>query len=300
LASWCDSSTGLFRLPRIGANHGGLNYAIPSNACGLTVTPFTWQEDCYPAAAQPDKSCQVIQCGVFEEVRVDAFGWCFEGDNGMERFAPEQLAYFLAETRCRYEHLVSQRLLNMVLQHPRVAPKVLAPDTHVAGGGSLEAEIYQVLSIRFDNMRRDLANPNLSPHVIAPAWVDDVLMIDNMRRGGTASSTGGNFAGIVSALGGTAELVQHWQAVSASASAWPADFEMLVHAPGVFREVDGGNIDFGLIRDSTLNKQNKFRMMFEKFDALAFIGPDCAINYVEVTNACPSGAVGPRWDSCNP
>lgn len=301
LRTWCDSSTGLFTLPKVGAPYGGVNYAIPSNACGLTLTgTFTWNEECEPgAAAQSDKPCQVIECGTFEEVRVNAFGWCFEYTNSQAKFNPEQLEYWLSEARCRFEHVDSNRLLDLVLTHPRVATQVGTPDTIAAAGGSAFGDLAEILALKFEEMRRALAAPGLRPNVVAPVWINDLLFTDNLRRGGNTPG-GPGFTQLVNSLGGTVQYVQHWQApaTGAGVATWPEDIEFLIHAPGVFREVDGGQLDFGLVRDSELNKQNKVRIMFEKWNALAFMGPNCSVNYVEVTGLCAGGAVGPRINTC--
>lgn len=292
IASFCQA-TGLYSLPRIAAPHGGLTYAIPSHACGLSVEVFEWIEECDPEAEpQPDKPCQEIECGIYEDVRVNAFGWCFEYCNGTAKFNPEQLEYYLAEARCRFEHIVSKRLLDLVLTHPRVPE----PETCPALGGSVAGDIYEILSIKFEKLRRDLCNPTLRPNVVAPAWIEDFLEIDNCRRG--SGGVNKSFSQIVSQLGGTVQFVYNWQAPDAASCAFPGGFEVLIHAPGVFREVDGGSLDFGLVRDSVLNAQNKVRIAFERWNAVAFFGPDCSVCRVEITDLCPNGAVGPRTDVC--
>lgn len=291
LVSYCRAD-GLYTLPRVAAPYGGITYALPSHACGLILDTFEWKEECDPEAdPQPDKPCVEIECGKYEDVRVNAFGWCFEYCNSQAKFNPEQLEYYLAEARCRFEHIVSKRLLDMVLTHPRVSGNTL---TCVTAGGGLSGDVMEILSTKFNDMRNELCNPSLRPNVVAPVWLEDLFDIDACRRGGTSKS----FSQIVSQLGGTVQFVSHWQEPEKGECALPDEVDLLVHVPGIFREVDGGEMNFGLVRDSVLNAKNKVRIMYERWNALANFGPDCGACILTIEGLCPNGAVGPRTDSC--
>lgn len=77
--------------------------------------------------------------------------------------------------------------------------------------------------------------------------------------------------------------------------AWPGH----PPAPGCWRScgawrtflfLDGGELDFGIVRDSTLNARNDFRLMVETFEALGYVGGES----LELTLSGASGEMGAR------
>ena len=50
--------------------------------------------------------------------------------------------------------------------------------------------------------------------------------------------------------------------------------------------LDGGALDLGLVRDSTLNSQNDYQIFYEEFFGLAFIGLE---SFKVTSNVCPNG-----------
>jgi hypothetical protein len=57
---------------------------------------------------------------------------------------------------------------------------------------------------------------------------------------------------------------------------------------GAFIHVDGGTLDLGLVRDSTLNSTNDFQIFGETFENVARIGPAQSALWVTLTTA-PTG-----------
>lgn len=57
-----------------------------------------------------------------------------------------------------------------------------------------------------------------------------------------------------------------------AALTFPSSLIAYVFAPGTFFFLDGGELDFGVVRDSTLNTRNDFRLMVETVEALGYVG----------------------------
>lgn len=55
---------------------------------------------------------------------------------------------------------------------------------------------------------------------------------------------------------------------------FPTQITSYFFAPGSFGFVDGGTLDLGVVRDSTLTVANKFWWFMESFEAVAAIGPE--------------------------
>jgi hypothetical protein len=76
-----------------------------------------------------------------------------------------------------------------------------------------------------------------------------------------------------------------------AALTFPSSLIWYLFAPGTFIFLDGGELDFGLVRDSTLNTRNDCRMQVETFEQIAYIGNES----IEVTQTvCASGEMGAR------
>jgi hypothetical protein len=69
---------------------------------------------------------------------------------------------------------------------------------------------------------------------------------------------------------------------------FPDEIQWAVYVEGAFIHVDGGSLELGLVRDSTLNSTNDFQMFGETFENVALLAPAQAARWVTST-VCPSG-----------
>lgn len=88
---------------------------------------------------------------------------------------------------------------------------------------------------------------------------------------------------------GTAQSMQNAQAAG-SLGNFPLTFKVYFYAPGTWVRLDGGRLDIGLTRDSTLNSQNDLQIWSEEFTVLCMVGSESVELELEL---CPSGA-GPE------
>jgi hypothetical protein len=71
------------------------------------------------------------------------------------------------------------------------------------------------------------------------------------------------------------DLAGSWGAQAAGPVApWPATFVAYFFAEGTWQFLDGGQIDVGVVRDSTLNSTNDYQIWREDFEGLAKRGPE--------------------------
>lgn len=70
---------------------------------------------------------------------------------------------------------------------------------------------------------------------------------------------------------------------------FPTTVYSYLFAEGSFLHLDGGTLDLGLVRDSTLNSTNQFRMFTENFENVALVGPE-SLEVVMTLN--PDGSYG--------
>ena len=69
---------------------------------------------------------------------------------------------------------------------------------------------------------------------------------------------------------------------------FPDVIQFAVYVEGAFIHVDGGSLELGLVRDSTLNSTNDFQMFGETFENVALLAPAQAARWITAT-VCPSG-----------
>jgi hypothetical protein len=95
--------------------------------------------------------------------------------------------------------------------------------------------------------------------------------------------------------------VQDWQVGSGSLpgqsvarSSWPTSISFLLYAAGTFVRGDGGELDLGVQRDSTLNETNDFTAAWsEEFHLIAKRGHESRLVTIAV---CPDGSTGAQVD----
>ena len=101
---------------------------------------------------------------------------------------------------------------------------------------------------------------------IQVTWTVDALRAGTYGSGGQA--IGDQFFGLLSA--GETELTWPGQsAESAITLAW------LLFPQGTYQFIDGGRLDLGVVRDSTLDATNDYEVFSETFESVAMRGLEC-------------------------
>jgi hypothetical protein len=79
---------------------------------------------------------------------------------------------------------------------------------------------------------------------------------------------------VVSVLDSTGTLAQSLNTFQAAAALneFPDTFKWFLFAEGTFLFLDGGTLDLGIIRDSTLVGTNDYKMFVETFEGIAKVG----------------------------
>jgi hypothetical protein len=120
------------------------------------------------------------------------------------------------------------------------------------------------------------------PAIEGERWITDQLASDNIRPvfqlddARTNNQLGAGAPAFTAQTGGGATLQD-----------FPARCEILLFPEGSFLFLDGGQLDFGITRDSTLNQSNRFQTFFETFEGVAFVGVE-SLNLTAIV--CASGA----------
>ena len=70
---------------------------------------------------------------------------------------------------------------------------------------------------------------------------------------------------------------------------YPDTVKWWIYPEGSFLFLDGGTLDLGIVRDSTLNLTNDFQVFFETFEQMAWLGLE---SLAIASILCPNGATG--------
>ena len=93
--------------------------------------------------------------------------------------------------------------------------------------------------------------------------------------------------------GSTTNMIWGTQSTGAMLK-YPTTVEWFLFPEGTWLFLDGGSLDLGLVRDSTLNSTNDYMLFAETFESAAFVGVESlkvkSTVYADGTGAAPSAA----------
>lgn len=271
-----EGTDGLVDLPTVNVERGGIEVPVsPSIADVFAETngPWVWTETDDENALDPEgedfatKPCFRIPCPTWDEVRLDAHGLCITHGNLSDRAYPELTTRFVDLTVAAHLHLLSGRLLTAMAA---ASDAVAGPAATGATASILNAVELQVLDYRSKFRMSDGA----VLEAVFPEWVRGAIRADLAQRAGVdlLSVPNSRIDGWFSDRNVRAQFVADWQVLGdgAAATAYPATATFLLYAAGTFVRGNGGRIDLGVVRDSTLNAVNDHTAAFtEEFVLLA-------------------------------
>jgi hypothetical protein len=135
-----------------------------------------------------------------------------------------------------------------------------------------------------------------------PAWVLDLAASDvafqqasgnvdalewsEQRIRGALANMGANVTFALDEVTGA----DQWQVASdgGNLADWPDEVHIFAFAEGSVLFLDGGELNLGIVRDSTLNNTNDAEFFAESFEALAHVGVAWSPRHLTLTT-CPNG-----------
>ena len=259
--------------PRFSADRGGIRFIVPPVLSDYANAVGTWTA-ANDAAGSPDpatKTSLTVTSATETTVATDAVTLQLQFGNLMTRAYPELIA--------RHNELG-------LIQHAREAEQYLA--------GKLTAGSTAVTSSSLIGVARDYlvqvgraATAYRSRHrlavdsplrVIAPSWLKDAMVADlTLAAPGDATmSAASEIDGYLAARNVNMTYSPDMTVFAAQGAAamleFPDSFTWYMFAEGTFLFLDGGTLDLGIIRDSTLVGTNDYKMFVETFEGIAKVG----------------------------
>jgi chemotaxis protein histidine kinase CheA len=266
-------------LPRFAADRGGVRYILPPvlSDYGSAVGVWTNATDTNPGTET--KASLTVSAATETTVATDAVTLQLQFGNLMTRAYPELVA--------RHNELA-------LIQHAREAEQYLiskfsAASTAVTSTsliGFARDFLVQVGRAASAYRNRHRLDPEMPLRAIAPSWVKDAMAADLTLSmpGDSTLNAYGEIDGYLAARGVNITYSPDMTVASAQSGGamneFADSFDWYLFAEGTFLFLDGGTLDLGIIRDSTLVGTNDYKMFVETFEGVAKVG----IESIKVTS----------------
>lgn len=279
-------------LPAMRADRGGLRW-MPSPTLGDMIIDNTGGAiDTTTVAndlANATKTVQEFTCPSEQTAQVTAISERLQFGNFADRYWPENVAAVMSTARAAH----SRHAERLLLEAMRSASTLLNANAGANPMGGFP-KFLGVIRTAARHYRYQFRLGEDAPlRLVLPSWLLDVLAMDIMFQepGDDLTGTRINIASIVSGqladinvspiyqrddartndangAGAPAFTVQ----AAGSLTDYPGRVSALLFHEGAFLFLDGGTLDFGIVRDSTLNTSNRWQTFFETFEAVAMVG----------------------------
>lgn len=259
-------------LPRFQADRGGIRYIVPpvladyDNAVGI----WTAATDADPQSAT--KTNLVIAAATETTVSTDAVTLQMQFGNMVTRAYPELVARHNELGLIRHAREAEQNLLSKIGD----ASTAVTTSSLIGVARDYLVQVSRAAAAYRSRHRLDADTPL---RVIAPAWVKDAMQSDlalAMPGDSTLAASDAEVEGYLAArnvnVTWTIDGNVFGSQSTGALNEFGDTFVWYMFAEGTFLFLDGGTLDIGIIRDSTLVGTNDYRMFIETFENVAKVG----------------------------
>ncbi|QGH80022.1 major capsid hexamer protein [Gordonia phage NHagos] len=311
LYDFCDvpDAVDLVSLPELTINRGGVRWPVEPDLSDIFESfEFFFTEpqleaedvDGNPTAV---KECVSIPCpDEFEEIRLNAVGYCVEAGILQTQGWPELIEWFMRSLAAEHLRAISRRTVNDMVAGSTAITTIPA-GAHIGA----VASTLNVLALQAVNLR---LNKGLSRTAtiegVAPSWFHEVLRADLAMQEGVATKSVSD-AQITQWLTDRNIALQYvgdWQTRAAglpgnlATVAWPSTVQVLLYPAGTWFRSMSNVIELGVMYPKEQLQVNRYTRFFTE-DAIA-VGKRCNQSLVVTVPICVSGAIGARQTvTCN-
>jgi hypothetical protein len=288
-------------LTRFGADRGGIATLPPPVLEDLDGAIDFWTEanDQDPGSdGNATKPCLTITCPTEDETLVEAVTKCIQTGNFRARYFPEQVEAWMRLASTNHARQAEQRLL----------ATIATGSTAVTSGQVLGTTRDVLASLDRANAvwRYRHRDQNIVLEFGAPVWLRDQIRTDIARQlpVGTVEETLAIADATIDRFFASRNIDPVWLLDGESGQrftvqgagplqGWPTTAKTYLAPAGGWLFLDGGSLDLGLVRDSTLNSTNDVQMFAETFEGAHFHGVE---SWTLTFDTCPDGSVSATVD----
>lgn len=261
-------------LVRFSATRGGVRIfdapTLADVAGGLT----DWTHDIDASPGQSTKNVLAPPCPTSTEYTVDAVVRAMTVGNFRQRFFAEDVMRLWSTLGAAHARFAETKILNTI-----ITGSTLQIGTQIFGTAR---SVLATLDRAATGVRqRSRLGSDAPLELIAPTWLRDNMRADITRQApgdDVLDVTNARINAMFGARGINPTWTQDWPSESwpvtpdAALAGWPSHANVLLFAPGTWLFLDAGELDFGIVRDATLNATNDMQMMSETFEQTCFNG----------------------------
>jgi chemotaxis protein histidine kinase CheA len=261
-------------LPKFQADRGGIRFVTPpsfaSGAYDTAVGIWTAATDTAPYANT--KTSLTVTAAQEQTVSTDAVTLQLQFGNLMTRAYPELIARHNELALVQHAREAEQNIVSKIGN-----ASTAVTTTSLIGFG--RDFLVQVRRAAVAYRSRHRIDPKTQLKAIIPQWVYDAMAADltlSMPGDGTLSVSESEINGYLAnsnvTLIASPDMTVFGSQGAAALLEFPDSFDWFLFAEGSFLFLDGGTLDLGIIRDSTLVGTNDYKMFVETFENVAFVG----------------------------
>jgi hypothetical protein len=263
-------------LATFNADRGGIRFMTPPKLSAVTtaVGTITAAQD-LAGGTSATKTSQTIPCPAQTEVDVAIIYRQLKFGNLGARTFPEQVENFVGLAQAAWARTAETKLLDGI-----AAASIATTVSAVAGATSTLAG--QIITAAAGMRSRHRMSRTRTIRVLMPDWAIDLLDVDLARaqfdrlehKSSDVLALLREKNIVVSTfVDGETSGSQVFGTQAASALlGFPTNCIWYMFPEGSFVYLDGGTLDLGVVRDSTLNATNDFSIFAEGFENVAFLG----------------------------
>lgn len=276
-------------LPPFEATRGGIRFVKPPDIEEWESATGVWPEATDAAPGGETKPVKTLTCGTEESVLLQAVSTRMGFGNMQARFAPEQVAANTELAIAAASRVAEESLLNLI---EAFCVKKLETAQHLGYGRDLMSAVSYALAA-YRNIHRVAEAQTFV--AIFPSWVKELLRTDLARE--QAHDNAGTFnvwevsdaqiddwfkarhINVIWHLDGQKEpssknyKTQYWGTPAEGKKLdelLPTEVLPWYFFPeGAVQYLDGGRLDLGVVRDSTLDATNDYETFVEVFESVA-------------------------------
>lgn len=260
-------------LPRFQADRGGIRYILPPVLAdyGDAVGVWTAANDAATTPSPSAKASLTVTAASETTVATDAVTLQMQFGNLVTRAYPELVARHNELGLIQHAREAEQYLLGKIADG-----STAVTTTSLIGFG--RDMLVQVGRAATAYRSRHRLEADASLRIILPSWVKDAMAADLTLSmpGDSTLNAYSEIDGYLAARGVVASYSLDQNVYGAQSSGalneFADSFTWYMFAEGTFLFLDGGTLDLGIIRDSSLVGTNDYKMFVETFEGVAKVG----------------------------
>lgn len=261
-------------LPKFQADRGGIRFVTPpsfaSGAYDSAVGIWTAATDTAPYSNT--KSSLTVTAAQENTVSTDAVTLQLQFGNLMTRAYPELIARHNELALVQHAREAEQNIISKIGN----ASTAVTSTSTIGFGRDFLVQVRRA-AVAYRNRHRIDKSTQLK--AIVPEWVYDAIASDltlAMPGDGTISVSEAEINGYLAnsnvTMVGSPDATVFGSQSAGAMNTFPSTFDWFLFAEGTFLFLDGGTLDLGIIRDSSLVGTNDYKMFIETFENVAKVG----------------------------